>query len=307
MKKIFSILAAVVAVFSLASCNEVKDPEIKVYTRDTTSGTRDGFFTTIDFKDAVADNTKLVSTYVEAETNGDMINYLKNDKYGIGYISLSSLADSTLKGLKYEGVIPTEENVNLGTYKLTRNFNYCVREEFDNDKERQIVEAFVAYLSTKNAKTTIKQKDGILPEIDSTVPTWDSIKGNYPICNEDNSSITIRFGGSTSCDKIAKALSQEFSLKCGNFKIEHDHTGSGDAYKRTQGSEKDGANKLHIAYASREFKLTSDEPCAQGTYAKMCVDAIVIAVNSNNSIDAITKATAKSIYSGEITKWSEIE
>jgi ABC-type phosphate transport system substrate-binding protein len=47
---------------------------------------------------------------------------LKNDIYGIGYISLASLESSTLKGLTYEGVTPTQEHVLDGTYELTRNF-----------------------------------------------------------------------------------------------------------------------------------------------------------------------------------------
>ena len=44
-----------------------------------------------------------------------MVESIKNDEYGIGYISLSSLKDSGLKGLIYEGIAPTEENVLNGS------------------------------------------------------------------------------------------------------------------------------------------------------------------------------------------------
>ena len=306
MKKFLLILTLVLSTFSLMACGTKKnnDPAIKAYTRDTTSGTRDGFFTTIGFDEAVKDNTVLVAGHVQASGNGDMISYLKNDEYGIGYISLSSLANSTLKGLKYNDVEPNEVNVLSGDYKLTRNFNYAVRNEFATDAERKIVTAFVAYLSTKEGKATIKANDGIVLINDNDL-SWDDIKAQHPITLEDNSGITIKFGGSTSVEKIAKALSAEFKLKCGNFDVEHNHTGSGDAYKRTQGSEKDAANKLHIAFASREFKDT--EALADGTYGKICTDAIVAVVNTKNSLTNVTNETLKGIYDGSITKWKELK
>lgn len=310
MKKVFYAVLALLFIVGLASCGKkntvVEDPSIKVYTRDTTSGTRDGFFTTIGFKDAVSDNTKLVEGYVEVEGNGQMITALKNDKYGIGYISLSSLETSGLKGLTYNTVAPTEANVINGTYKLTRNFNYAVRSEFDNETEKQLVEAFLAYMGTVEGKAAIKGADGIV-DIKATDPSWDDIKDNYPVTTQDNSGVTIKFGGSTSVEKVSKALSKEFSPKAGNFVAEHEHTGSGDAFKRVQGSEKDGANKLHIGFASREFKLTDTEQLAEGTYGKICTDAIVAVVNSENELSSVTAETLKAIYDGTSKKWKDVE
>ena len=220
---------------------------IKVYTRDTDSGTRDGFFTKIGLKNNVKSNEGLVTDIVTTSGNGDMVLKIKNDEYSIGYISLSSLEESSLNGLKYDGVEPTEENVLSKSYELTRNFNYITRVDFDSDEKKQIVEAYVAYLSTKEAKATIIANSGIV-KINSTDKSWNDIKANYPICGKDNSNITIKFGGSTSVEKIAKALSQEFASKCGNFKPEHNHGGSGDAYKFTQGEEKDSTSKLDVGF-----------------------------------------------------------
>ena len=64
---------------------------IKTYTRDRTSGTRDGFSTGIGLEDAKTDNTPLVDGVVEVSSNGDMMTKVANDEYGIGYISLSTL------------------------------------------------------------------------------------------------------------------------------------------------------------------------------------------------------------------------
>ncbi len=279
--------------------------DITVYTRDTTSGTRDAFFSGIDFEDAVSDNSVLVSGYVEVDGNGSMISAINNDVYGIGYISLSSLAESGLNGLSFQGVEATEANVLNESYGLKRPFNYIVRDDWTGmTSERQIVEAFVAYMSTVDGKSTIQNKSGIT-SIETGDSSWDDIKANYPICNEDNSGITIYFGGSTSVESVARALSQEFSAKCGNFVAEHNHTGSGDAYKRTQGSEADGANKLHIGFASRAFKDT--ESGAADTYGFICFDAVVVVVNSaNTAIANLTKEELEQIYDGTITSWIDL-
>ena len=104
---------------------------------------------------------------------------------------------------------------------------------------------------------------------------------------------------------MAKALSKEFSPLCGNFVAEHNHTGSGDAYKRTQGADKDSASALDIAFASREF--STSEAAAAATTGKMCTDAIVATINkANTKITNITADQLKGVYSGTVTKWSEL-
>ncbi len=279
--------------------------KITAYTRDTTSGTRDGFFTKIGMSSQKASNEGLVSGYVEVSSNGDMVNSIKNDEYGIGYISLSSLEGSGLNGLNYNNVEPTEANVLNNTYELTRNFNYVIRNDYASDsKVGQIVAAFVAYMSTSTAKAIIKSNDGILT-IKTTDKSWDEIKANYPICNEDNSSIKVSFGGSTSVEKIAKKLTAAFSPLCGNFIAEHNHTGSGDAYKHTQGSEKDAATgKLDIGFLSRE--LESNEAAAENTSGKICTDAIVAVVNSKNPLKNADSTLLSSIYKGSKTVWKDV-
>lgn len=298
-----------IALFGLVGCSNKEfnpESEIKLYTRDTTSGTRDGFFTGIGLSEAKEDNAPLkVEGLGTVESNGDMINSIKNDKYGIGYISMSSLEDSGLKGLNYEGVEPTQDNVINGTYTLTRNFNYIIRSEYDNTEKKQIIDAFLAYLGTQEGKTTMQSEGGIL-EVKVSDPTWDSIKGNYSITLQDNSDITINFGGSTSVSKMAQALADEFSDLCGNVNFSHNYHGSGDAYKKTQGKDKDSTSYLDMAFASRDFKLDSSEPAVEGTYGTLCIDAIVPVVNLANTCSAITKNQLVKMYTGVYTKWNEI-
>jgi phosphate transport system substrate-binding protein len=306
MKK-FGMLM-MVAAFGLAACGTAAAAAkpIVVYTRDGTSGTRDGFMSAIGYSEAKSDNSKLVAGYVQVASNGDMIAAVKNDANGIGYISLSTLATSGVTGLSYEGVAPTEKTVLDKSYKMTRNFNYIVREAYTDETVGNIVKAFEAFLATSDAKATMVQEGGIL-STSASDPTWSSIKDNYPVTKLDNSKVSVRFGGSTSVENMAKALSKEFSPLCGGFAAIHNHTGSGDAYKRTQGADKDSASALDIGFASREFQLTAAEPAAQGTTGKMATDAIVAVVNkANTAITNITAAQLKGIYSGTIGKWSDL-
>ena len=293
------MLVALLLLGGVAAC-EKKGNVIKVYTRDTTSGTRDGFFTGINYKDAIKDNTKLVAGYVEIESNGAMINGVKNDEFGIGYISLSSLATSGLKGLEYNGVKPTEANVINGTYKLTRNFNYMLRDNYSDPKVGQVAKAIEAYMKTVEGLGVIKGADGIVDT--AGAKSWDSVKAQHPIVDDKTLNITFRVGGSTSVEKAAKAVTAAFKgLVKGTITFEHNHTGSGDAHKRTNGSEKDGANALDLGFASREFKAEE----AAASKGRIANDAIVVVVNTKNKLTAITAEMLVKIYKGEVTKWSD--
>ena len=97
-----------------------------------------------------------------------------------------------------------------------------------------------------------------------------------------------------------------FSKKAGNFIANHDHHGSGDAFKYTQqdGNER----KYDIAFASREFNASETQTLAEGTFGKLCTDGIVIGVNKVNPLTNITGEQAKNIYSkdGTIHTWSDL-
>ena len=307
MKKIFLFSIMIIVILTLSACETTEDigfdtsKLITVYTRDTSSGTRAGFMSGIDFVEASEDNSVLVEGFVTKDNTG-ILTAIGTDEYGIGYISLSSL-NSTVKGLLFNGIEPTIENVKNNTYGLKRPFNYILRvdEDFDSIEEEQISKAFIAFIGTIDGSDIISD-EGAIP-LDST-KTWDDIKGNFSVCSLENSGITIKFGGSDSIEKIAKALTESFSPKCGNFVPEHDHTGSSDGYKRTQGSEKDGDNAKHIGFASRPFKDT--EQGIDGTQGQLAWDAIVAIVHLNNELNSVTAEDLKNIFSGTYSKWEDI-
>jgi len=314
MKKIGIFALLFVLLVSLAACGG-EDLAIQVYTRDTTSGTREAFFKGIDFDDAVEDNSVLVSSFVEVSGNGTMISAVENDEYGLGYISLSSLEETSLTGLQFEGVEATQANVLNNTYGLKRPFMYMTRDAANDSAENAtanlIVEAFVAFMETSDGKAIIKDHGGIVTT-SSSDPSWDSIKANYAVVAQDTSNVTVKFGGSTSVESIARALSTAFASLLAEdgqsvgFIAEHNHVGSGAAYAGVQGADKDDTSAmLHIGFASRDFKDT--EAGVADSYGQICWDAVVAVVNqANTDLTNITGEQLAKIYSGEITLWSEL-
>lgn len=309
MKKILGLFSVMVLGLVLMACNSDTGTKggatIKVYTRDTTSGTREAFFTGIEFEAASGENTPLVSGYVEVDGNGSMMSSVKNDVNGIGYISLSGLAESGLTGLKFGGVTPTEANVLNNSYGLKRPFMYLTRAEYQTEDEAALMEAFLAFMGTKEGIAAIQSEGGIV-ESSTADPSWDSIKADHPVTTKDNSAITLKFGGSTSVEKVSKALTSAFAPLAGNVKIEHNHTGSGDAWKRTQGGEKDGANAVHMGFLSRDIKTTETHP--ENTAGRICWDAVVVVVNKANTLITDLEASQiKGIYDGTFKVWNDVK
>ncbi|MFP4178174.1 MAG: substrate-binding domain-containing protein [Acholeplasmataceae bacterium] len=311
MKKLLFVLMLLALPIGLASCEGADGEEegfdlssdIVVYTRDTTSGTRDGFMSGIDFKDATTDDSLLAEGFVIKDNTGIMTS-MTVDEYGIGYVSLSSVND-TIKAMHFEGVEPSEENVMNDSYGLKRPFNWLLRDEGDypSDEVEELVLAFKAFLGTTDAADIINNAGAI--GLNAT-ETWDDIKEDHPITEEDNSEITVRFGGSDSIQKVAEALTSAFTAKAGNFVAEHDHTGSGDAYKRTREEEVDSSIAKDIGFASRPLKEHELEGVEEAEHGQLAWDAIVVIVHVDNPISDMTADTLKKIYDGTYATWEDV-
>jgi phosphate transport system substrate-binding protein len=311
MRKLLVAIALLLTI-GLSACGDAA-PEfdgtskINVYTRDTSSGTRDGFMNGIGFKEAAKDDSLLATGFIVAG-NAEQVSAVQTDKYAIGYVSLSTLNSQLLKGLHFNGVAPTEANVLNGTYKLSRRFNYMLRDDYsiygaDAAAYEALSKAFVAYMGSTEGLLSISQAGGIV-DLSSGTP-WDTVKLSHPICSQNNNGYTLKIGGSDSVEKLAKDISPDFSAKCGNVVPEHNHTGSSNAYRGTNGDAKgiNDALSIHVGFSSREF--TAAEPALiKGTVA---IDAIVAIVHLDNPLTNITAEGLKKIYNGTYTTWNEVE
>ncbi|TVP94006.1 MAG: hypothetical protein EA374_08090 [Acholeplasmatales bacterium] len=307
MKKGIILLVLMLLALAAYGCSTTSDDEtfdgnINIYTRDTSSGTRDGFMRGIGFPEASGNDAVLASGFA-TQNNLGIMNAMTVDEYGIGYVSLASVND-TIKALFFEGVEPTEENVINDSYGLKRPFVFMTRAEDDwaSEEIKQIADAFVAFLESLDGSDVIADQ-GAVPLPSSY--RWNDVAADHPICAQDNSALTLRFGGSDSITRIAEALSDAFSPRCGNVVTVNDHTGSSDAFKRTQGDEKDGVNAKEIGYSSRPFRNEELETDPE-TRGQLAWDAIVAIVHKDNPVNSLTAAQLRDIYAGDITRWSEL-
>lgn len=313
MKKLVLLTSVLLLTFTLSACGNTETgfdgtQTINVYTRDTESGTREAFMSGIGFADAAEDDSLLVSSKTVVSGNSDMIAKVKADEYALGYISLSSLEGSNVVGLSYEGIEATEANVLNNTYGLKRPFNYMTRAagDYSSTAVEEIVAAIVAYMGTTEGKAIIMQNGGIV-ETSSSDQSWSSVSSTYPICAQDNSTVDVYVGGSTSVEKIAKALTADFKGKCGDFNPLHNHEGSSAAYKGTQNADykDEAATYMDLGFSSRGFKDT--EAGATGTYGQICWDAVVAVVNEANTVVTnITAEDLKKAYEGTFTVWNDL-
>ena len=97
------------------------DAEIVLIGREAGSGTRDGFETITGTNDACQYRQELTST-------GDVITAVSQNPAAIGYASLAALKD-TVKAVSVEGVVPSEETVKDGSYRVQRPFVLVTRKD----------------------------------------------------------------------------------------------------------------------------------------------------------------------------------
>lgn len=120
------------------------DAEIVLIGREAGSGTRDGFESITDTKDACQYRQELTST-------GDVINTVSQNPDAIGYASLSAVGES-VKALTAGGVEATEETVKDGSYVVQRPFVLVTKE---GTKLSPAAQAFFDYALSADAASII--------------------------------------------------------------------------------------------------------------------------------------------------------
>lgn len=137
----------------IANWNEIggNDAPIVLIGREAASGTRDGFESITDTKDKCQYSQELTST-------GDVVQTVSSNPNAIGYASLASVKE-TVKLLSVEGVTPTNETIQNGTYKIQRDFVLVTPK---NKQLPQAAQAFMDYATSAEADEMIT-KAGAVP------------------------------------------------------------------------------------------------------------------------------------------------
>ncbi len=126
------------------------DRNINIYTRDEASGTRAVFWKKGLKKGPISAGAHVVVS------NGAMKSAIAQDPYGIGYVSVGHI-DEMVAPVALDGVVPTIQTVQDGTYKVARGL-------YSNTKGEPtgLTKKFIDFLYTDEGKKII-EKRGFIP------------------------------------------------------------------------------------------------------------------------------------------------
>lgn len=126
------------------------DRAINIYTRDEASGTREVFWKKGLQKGPISSGAHVVVS------NGAMKSAIAQDPYGIGYVSVGHI-DEMVAPVALDGVLPTIQTVQDGTYKVARGL-------YSNTKGEPagLTKKFIDFLYTTEGKKII-EKRGFIP------------------------------------------------------------------------------------------------------------------------------------------------
>lgn len=98
-----------------------KDLPIVCIGREAASGTRDGF-------ESITGTSEKCKYAQELTSTGDAVQTVSSNPNAIGYASLASVNDS-VKTMSVEGIMPSDETILSGEYKIQRNFVFVTKKD----------------------------------------------------------------------------------------------------------------------------------------------------------------------------------
>ncbi|GHV26082.1 phosphate-binding protein PstS 2 [Clostridia bacterium] len=288
MKNLTKILAlaltlALLAVMGNAVATTVNNNPIYVISREEGSGTRSAFVELFGVQTKDADGKNVDNTIDTAEiTNSTavMMVSVAGDPNAIGYISLGSLND-TVKAVRIEGVEASVENIKNKSYPISRPFNIVT----NSDTSDEAMD-FINYILSEEGQAVV-EKGGYIPLDDA------------PAFQGANPSGKIVVAGSSSVSPIMEKLIEAYGNLNPSLVIEIQTSDS------TTGVNSTIEGICNIGMASRELKDSEIEKgCIQ---TQIAIDGLAVIVANENTVETLTKEQVKGVYTGEVTKWSEVQ
>lgn len=255
--------------------------DITVVSREDGSGTR-GAFIELFGVEQEKDGEKMDMTTEEAviaNSTAVMMTTVAGDDYAIGYVSLGSLNDS-VKALKIDGAEATADNIENGSYKVSRPFNIAVKKDLDNE----VAKDFMAYIMSTEGQEIVSNEKYI------PVSDVEAYAGSKP-------SGKCVVGGSSSVSPLMEKLIEAYKKVNPNADIELQTSDS------TTGMTSTIEGSYDIGMASRELK---DDEASELEATVIATDGIAVIVNKANTADELSADQVKSIYVGDVTTWDEV-
>ena len=275
------LITSAMSVFGAPKFNNKKS--ISVLSREDGSGTRGAFIELFGIEKKDANGKKVDYTTEEAAiTNSTavMLTSVAGDGYAIGYVSLGSLNDS-VKPVKIDGADATVANINNGSYKISRPFNIAVKEGLS-----PVALDFVNFIVSDEGQKVIAANKYI--KIQNTKP-YTSSKANGKVV----------VAGSSSVSPVMEKLIEAYKGVNPNAKLELQTSDS------TTGVTNAINGACDIGMVSRALK---DSEKAKGVKEiTIAIDGIAVIVNKVNPVENMTKVQVEQIFTGNITKWSDVK
>jgi phosphate transport system substrate-binding protein len=307
MKRILTLALALLTFFAFASCGG-GEKNISVIVREQGSGTREAFDKVVTdgthfLEEKDADGKKVYNTAdtaIQQTKTGTVLSAVASDKNAIGYISMGSVND-TINVIKVNGVAPSEKTVLSGDYKIQRPFVLMTKK---GQTMTDLAADFMNYLKS-NASAAHSESAGCIflsdpaKRANEGAPAIAVTKFTKQAALPAGDKIVIR--GSTSMEKFinsaAKGYADLYGVKAEDiFDIQLEGSSVG-----RKAVENDTVGNV-IGLSSASVKQDNIDSF------NVCLDAVVVIVNKENtSITDLTLAQLYDIFSGKITKFSELK
>lgn len=287
-KKLMTVITVLIMLIScFTGCKNksgVFDAEndITVISREDGSGTRGTFIELFGIEEKGADGSRSDKTTKEAviaNKTDVMLTNVAGDEYAIGYVSLGSLS-SSVKSLKIDGVEATADNVKNGTYKVSRPFNIATKGSVS-----EVTQDFINYILAAEGQKIVSE-------------SYIAVNDGAEAYNGTKPNGKIVVAGSSSVSPVMEKLKEGYLEINPNAKIEIQTNDS------TAGVTATIDGTCDIGMASRDLK--DSELSAGLTSTVIALDGIAVIVNPTNSVSELSGGQVKSIFTGKVTSWSEI-
>lgn len=256
---------------------------ISVVSREDGSGTRVAFVELFGVEQKDAEGNKVDYTTEMAEiTNSTsvMMSTIAGNERAIGYVSLGAL-NETVKALDIDGVSASVDNIKNGTYSVSRPFNVVTNGELSPEAQD-----FMTFIMSEQGQAVVEDS-GYISQGNNGTYTAGSVSGK------------VVAAGSSSVTPVMEKLKEAYIALNPNVEIEVQQSDS------TTGVNSAIEGICDLGMASRELK--DSEVQAGLTSTAIALDGIAVIVNNNNSFSGLTTEQVCSIFTGEITDWSELE
>ena len=256
--------------------------EINVLSREDGSGTRGAFIELFGIEEKneageKVDNT--IDTAAVTNSTAVMMQSVVGDTYAVGYISLGSLDDS-VKAVRIDGAEATVDNIKSGAYKISRPFNIVTK-----DGVSEAAQDFIDFIMSADGQAVIED-NGYISASDGAAYAGGMDSGKVVV------------SGSSSVYPVMEKLKEAYLERNPGMTVEiqqsDSSTGVSDAIEGT----------CDIGMASRELKDSEAEKGVASTV--IAIDGIAVIVNKENSVEDLTGAQVKDIYTGNAVVWSDV-